>query len=45
MRAGKHGVIGFFVGKVMKETGGAADPKLVNRILSDLLLGSGPSSS
>ncbi len=43
VRAGKQGVIGFFVGKVMKETGGAADPKLVNRILVELLSGTPPS--
>jgi aspartyl-tRNA(Asn)/glutamyl-tRNA(Gln) amidotransferase subunit B len=39
VRAGKKGVMGFFVGKVMKETGGAADPKLVSRILEQLLSG------
>ena len=30
-RAGKEGLLGFFVGQVMKETGGAANPKLVGR--------------
>jgi aspartyl-tRNA(Asn)/glutamyl-tRNA(Gln) amidotransferase subunit B len=39
VRGGKQGVLGFFVGKVMKETGGAADPKLVSRILGELLQG------
>lgn len=29
-RAGKHGLLGFFVGRVMKETGGKADPRVVN---------------
>ena len=29
-RAGKEGVLGFFVGQVMKETGGKADPRAVN---------------
>ena len=29
-RGGKEGLIGFFVGQVMKETGGAADPRVVN---------------
>lgn len=32
-RAGKTGVLGFFVGQVMKQTGGKADPKVVNQIL------------
>ncbi len=36
-RAGKAQVIGFFVGKVMKKTGGRADPKLVNQVLRRLL--------
>jgi aspartyl-tRNA(Asn)/glutamyl-tRNA(Gln) amidotransferase subunit B len=29
-RGGKQGLLGFFVGQVMKETGGAADPRVVN---------------
>jgi aspartyl-tRNA(Asn)/glutamyl-tRNA(Gln) amidotransferase subunit B len=36
-RGGKEGVLGFFVGQVMKETGGKADPKVVNRLLRDRL--------
>jgi aspartyl-tRNA(Asn)/glutamyl-tRNA(Gln) amidotransferase subunit B len=32
-RAGKHGTLGFFVGQVMRETQGKADPKLVNDLL------------
>jgi aspartyl-tRNA(Asn)/glutamyl-tRNA(Gln) amidotransferase subunit B len=40
-RSGQHGVLGFFVGQVMKETGGRANPKLVQQIVSDLLKESG----
>ena len=29
-RGGKEGLLGFFVGQVMKETGGQADPRVVN---------------
>ena len=29
-RSGKHGLLGFFVGQVMKETQGTADPRVVN---------------
>jgi aspartyl-tRNA(Asn)/glutamyl-tRNA(Gln) amidotransferase subunit B len=29
-RGGKQGLLGFFVGQVMKETGGKADPRVVN---------------
>jgi aspartyl-tRNA(Asn)/glutamyl-tRNA(Gln) amidotransferase subunit B len=36
-RAGKEGVLGFFVGQVMKETGGKADPKVVNRLVRERL--------
>ncbi len=32
-RGGKEGVLGFFVGQVMRETQGKADPKVVNRLL------------
>jgi aspartyl-tRNA(Asn)/glutamyl-tRNA(Gln) amidotransferase subunit B len=32
-RGGKQGLIGFFVGQVMRETGGSADPKVVNDVL------------
>jgi aspartyl-tRNA(Asn)/glutamyl-tRNA(Gln) amidotransferase subunit B len=38
-RGGKEGVLGFFVGQVMKETGGKADPKVVNRLLREKLRG------
>lgn len=33
-RAGKTKLQGFFVGQIMKETGGKADPKLANKILN-----------
>jgi aspartyl-tRNA(Asn)/glutamyl-tRNA(Gln) amidotransferase subunit B len=36
LRAGKQQLAGFFVGQVMKETGGAADPKLVAELLAKL---------
>jgi aspartyl-tRNA(Asn)/glutamyl-tRNA(Gln) amidotransferase subunit B len=36
-RGGKEGVLGFLVGQVMKETGGKADPKVVNRRLREKL--------
>ena len=38
-RAGKEGLLGFFVGQVMKETGGAANPKLVGDMLREKLAG------
>jgi aspartyl-tRNA(Asn)/glutamyl-tRNA(Gln) amidotransferase subunit B len=36
-RGGKEGVLGFFVGQVMKETQGKADPKVVNQLLQEKL--------
>ncbi len=36
-RAGKTNLLGFFVGQVMKETKGSADPRMVNEILVRLL--------
>jgi aspartyl-tRNA(Asn)/glutamyl-tRNA(Gln) amidotransferase subunit B len=36
-RGGKEGVLGFFVGAVMKETQGKADPKVVNQLLLERL--------
>ncbi|HOQ39085.1 MAG TPA: Asp-tRNA(Asn)/Glu-tRNA(Gln) amidotransferase subunit GatB [Fervidobacterium sp.] len=39
-RSGKEGLFGFFVGQVMKETRGKANPKVVNEILDKLLRGS-----
>jgi aspartyl-tRNA(Asn)/glutamyl-tRNA(Gln) amidotransferase subunit B len=38
-RGGKQGVLGFFVGAVMRETQGKADPKVVNRLLLEKLKG------
>jgi aspartyl-tRNA(Asn)/glutamyl-tRNA(Gln) amidotransferase subunit B len=38
-RGGKEGVLGFFVGQVMRETQGKADPKVVNRLLREKLRG------
>ncbi|HEY8943598.1 MAG TPA: Asp-tRNA(Asn)/Glu-tRNA(Gln) amidotransferase subunit GatB [Polyangiaceae bacterium] len=37
VRAGKKGVLGFFVGQAMKETQGRADPKVVSALLEKLL--------
>ena len=36
-KAGKHKLIGFFVGQVMKETGGKANPAKVNAVLRSKL--------
>lgn len=38
-RAGKTKLRGFFVGQVMKQTGGRADPKLTNQLLGKKLQG------
>ena len=38
-RGGKEGLLGFFVGQVMKETGGKANPKVVNERLREKLRG------
>lgn len=38
-RAGKTKMLGFFVGQVMKKTGGRADPKLTNQLLNQKLNG------
>ena len=38
-RGGKQGLIGFFVGQVMKRTDGQANPQLVNQILREKLAG------
>jgi aspartyl-tRNA(Asn)/glutamyl-tRNA(Gln) amidotransferase subunit B len=38
-RGGKTAVIGFFVGQVMRETGGQANPKVVNEVLTRKLSG------
>ena len=36
-KAGKKGLLGFFVGQVLKKTKGKANPKVVNKILTELL--------
>ena len=38
-RGGKSGLMGFFVGQVMRRTHGKADPQVVNRLLRDRLGG------
>jgi aspartyl-tRNA(Asn)/glutamyl-tRNA(Gln) amidotransferase subunit B len=38
-RGGKQGLLGFFVGQVMRETQGKADPKVVNELLRQKLSG------
>lgn len=38
-RSGKGNMQGFFVGQVMKRTGGKADPKLTNQLIGKLLAG------
>ena len=40
-RDGKTGLMGFFVGKVMKETNGAADPEVTQNLLREALKGAG----
>jgi aspartyl-tRNA(Asn)/glutamyl-tRNA(Gln) amidotransferase subunit B len=37
VRAGKKAVLGYFVGQVMKETKGSANPKLVSELLEKLI--------
>ena len=38
-RGGKEGLLGFFVGQVMKETGGSANPRIVSELVRAKLLG------
>jgi aspartyl-tRNA(Asn)/glutamyl-tRNA(Gln) amidotransferase subunit B len=38
-RGGKEGLLGFFVGQVMKETQGKADPRVVNELVRTKLAG------
>ena len=38
-QAGKTKVMGFFVGEIMKQTKGQANPKVVNQLLGRLLKG------
>jgi glutaminyl-tRNA synthetase len=40
-RQGKRGLLGFFLGQVMKKSGGAADPEGVRRLLTEALDGEG----
>ena len=35
-RGGKTGLLGFFVGQVMKETGGSADARVVSELVRDV---------
>jgi Asp-tRNA(Asn)/Glu-tRNA(Gln) amidotransferase B subunit len=37
VKAGRNNVFGFFVGQVMKETKGQANPETVNRLLKERL--------
>ena len=36
-RGGKDGLLGFFIGQVMKETGGRADPRVVSERVREKL--------
>jgi aspartyl-tRNA(Asn)/glutamyl-tRNA(Gln) amidotransferase subunit B len=36
-RSGKHGLLGYFVGRAMQETNGKADPKVVRRLFLEKL--------
>ena len=36
-RKGKKGLLGMFMGEVMKKTGGKANPKVANKLIADLL--------
>lgn len=38
-RGGKEGLLGFFVGQVMKETGGKANPRVVSELVREKLSG------
>jgi len=38
-RGGKEGLLGFFVGQVMRETKGQANPQLLNQLLRSKLRG------
>ena len=41
-RGGKAGLLGFFVGQVMRATGGRADPALVRRVVERALAQDAP---
>ena len=36
-KGGKKKLLGFFIGQIMKETKGKANPQLVNKIFKELL--------
>jgi aspartyl-tRNA(Asn)/glutamyl-tRNA(Gln) amidotransferase subunit B len=36
-KAGKKGLVGLFVGEVMKRSQGKADPKVVNKLITEAL--------
>ena len=38
-RAGKTGLLGFFVGQVMRQSGGSANPALVSQLVQERLRG------
>ncbi|HEX5734623.1 MAG TPA: Asp-tRNA(Asn)/Glu-tRNA(Gln) amidotransferase subunit GatB [Blastocatellia bacterium] len=40
-RAGKTSLVGFFVGQVMKASGGRANPQVINKVLKEALEGEG----
>jgi aspartyl-tRNA(Asn)/glutamyl-tRNA(Gln) amidotransferase subunit B len=39
IKAGKDKLLGWFVGQVMKETGGKANPEVVNSLLNKKITG------
>jgi Asp-tRNA(Asn)/Glu-tRNA(Gln) amidotransferase B subunit len=41
-RAGKHGLLGFFIGQLMARTGGKADPEVAAKILQEQLAADPP---
>jgi aspartyl-tRNA(Asn)/glutamyl-tRNA(Gln) amidotransferase subunit B len=44
-RAGKTAILGFFVGQMMKQTGGSADPATVNQVLKQVLSADSPAEA
>jgi Asp-tRNA(Asn)/Glu-tRNA(Gln) amidotransferase B subunit len=41
-RQGKTGLLGFFVGQVMRQSGGSANPELVGRLVKERLEADAP---
>jgi Asp-tRNA(Asn)/Glu-tRNA(Gln) amidotransferase B subunit len=41
-RQGKTGLLGFFVGQVMRQSGGSANPELVSRLVKERLEADAP---